>query len=328
MGAIDILLTGDEGIAPGLFVTAGSIVTSSRSNYPIVFHVMDTGLTEQTVLAFRRFIGQFKAVSLDIQPVDVSIFKSANSYRGNHSAYARLLVERYVDADRVIYFDTDFLCMKDVGEFYFREMGGNIVLATKTPMYSSLADDCPFLPTEEASKYPYFNSGVLLIDLKKWREAEIEQKLLECLAMPVKLEKHDQTLLNWVLKGKWGELDSSYGLLLRHDTENPEDTNFHFGGGGVKPWQKGCHYSAVPLWWAFYDSYVRQFYRFTADDIIRRHSLRLIMFAHIAMWFRPILPIVFGLDKAKRMEKRDRFFRAFQRLAARIGDKKSENNIH
>ena len=328
MNTIHILLAGDEGIAPGLFVAAGSIAVSCRKRCQIIFHIMDTGLSRATVVAFQEYMRQFKATSLEIHPVDISVFKKANSYRGGHSAYARLLVARYVDADRVIYFDTDFLCMKDVGEFYSREMGDNIVLATKTPMYLSLADDCPFLPAEEASRFPYFNSGVLLIDLKKWRAAGIEKKLLECLAMPVKLGKHDQTLLNWVLKGEWGELDSSYGLLLCHDTENPEDTNFHFGGGGVKPWQKGCHYGAVPLWWAFYDSYVRKFYRFAADDVIRRHSLRLIMFAHIAMWFRPFLPIVFGPDKAKRMKKRDRFFRSFQRVAARIEGKKLEGAIH
>lgn len=302
---VHILLAGDEGVAPGLFVTTGSIVASSHSGCSLVFHVMDTGLRPDSIDRYRRFVAQFANVSVRIYGVDMSSFKGANPYRGNYATYARLLVGQYVKADRVVYFDTDFLCMKDVADLYHRDISDKVVFATKTPMYMSLADDCPFLSSEEAVKYPYFNAGVLLINLAEWRNREIEHKLMDALRSNVKLEKHDQTLLNWVLRDEWGLLESEWGLLLCHDTDRPDDTNFHFGGGGVKPWQYGCHYGAVPLWWTVYDMVVRPYYRFAHDDAIRRKSYQMLWGAHLLAKVPFLLKQIFDEEKAARILTRD-----------------------
>jgi lipopolysaccharide biosynthesis glycosyltransferase len=55
---------------------------------------------------------------------------------------------------------------------------------------------------------PYFNAGVLLVDLAAWRAAEVTTKALAC------LEQHrrhvmfwDQYAMNVVMAGKWGPLD-------------------------------------------------------------------------------------------------------------------------
>ena len=315
---VHVLLAGDAGIVPGLFVTIASLVENCDPTRNIVIHFMDTGISENDTDALRKFIVAFHNVSLEIYAVDLSPFHGANTYRGSYGAYARLLVQRYIEAARVVYVDTDFLFMRDAAELFDMDMKGNVVLATETPMIPTLADDCPFLSANETKGEPYLNSGVLLIDLVQWRRLGCENRILELLKQPIELEHHDQTLLNFVLRRNWGRLDSSWGLLLIHDTDNPSHTNFHYGGGGVKPWKMGCHYSSVPIWWAYYDRFVRPYYRFNDDDKIRANTMRLLFYAHVLIKFAPLLRLVFSEEKVLRMKKRDVHYNLMREVAAQV----------
>ena len=53
----------------------------------------------------------------------------------------------------------------------------------------------------------YFNSGVMVLNLKKWRQDNIETKLFDCLRQnPKYVWCWDQYALNVVFAGKWGKL--------------------------------------------------------------------------------------------------------------------------
>ena len=58
-----------------------------------------------------------------------------------------------------------------------------------------------------------FNSGVLLINNKKWRESNIVSRLLEK-AKDTNLRNGDQTVINEVFKDKIEELDLSYNYQI------------------------------------------------------------------------------------------------------------------
>ena len=165
------------------------------------------------------------------------------------------------------------------------------------------------------------NTGILLIDLERWKDLHFEQSILELLHRPVQLTFADQTLLNFVMRGNWGELDSSWGQLLIHDTNKPGHTNFHFGGGGVKPWKMGCHYSSVPIWWAYYYRYVRPYYRFKRDGDIRFYTMCLIVGAHVLIKFAPILMLIFPRAKVERMKQRDVYYPLMRKTAMLVRKK-------
>ena len=315
---IQVLLAGDAGIVPGLFVVIASLATNCDPTRKLVVNFMDTGISDEDRAALSRFATTFPRLVLKMHKVDMTPFHGVNAYRGSYGAYARLLVQRYVDASRVIYVDTDFLFLKDAATLFDQDMGDSVVLATRTPMIPTLADDCPYLPANEVKGEPYMNTGVLLINLELWKESHFEQIILGLLSRPVKLPFADQTLLNFVMRGRWGELDSSWGLLQIHDTDMPSQTNFHFGGGGVKHWKKGCHYSSVPIWWAYYDRFVRPYYRFKDDDKIRDNTMRLLLYAHVLIKFAPLLRLVFSGAKIARMKKRDAHYKLMKATAKHV----------
>ncbi|MHC5828967.1 MAG: glycosyltransferase family 8 protein, partial [Nostoc sp.] len=60
----------------------------------------------------------------------------------------------------------------------------------------------------------YFNSGVLVMNLKKWREDQIFEKVIEYLTINKQYVRwHDQDALNAILAGKWGELEPGWNQM-------------------------------------------------------------------------------------------------------------------
>lgn len=317
-----VIVAGDEGIAPGLFATVGSIAVSCNRERGVEINFLNTGLRTETLIAFKRFVGQFSWVRLIVHEVDLSPFDGATLMKGSYSAYARILFRRYVKADRVLYFDTDFLVLKDVSELFNMDMCGATAWATMTPTIPYLNMDCPFYRPEEIQGVPYFNSGVILFDGKQWEEQDCEGRIIEKLKTGIHLAYHDQTLLNYVLKDHWKRLPDEWGLMMIHNTRNPLDTNYHFGGGG-KPWQASCTFISSGLWWFFYKRWIYRYYHVKNDAIVRAViRLRELVAYHLFPIIRLAAFFNSSLNsKLERLKKRRLYFpyfRAAEKLLAEV----------
>jgi lipopolysaccharide biosynthesis glycosyltransferase len=128
---------------------------------------------------------------------------------------------------KVIYLDADLIIRADLGELWDTRFDGAPCLAVQ---------DChiPFLNAEQAlanfdkcgrhlasavpvSNYrelglnplaPYFNAGVLVVDIEAWRHANLTRKMLDCLDRNRDhVRWHDQYAMNVVLSEQWRPLD-------------------------------------------------------------------------------------------------------------------------
>jgi lipopolysaccharide biosynthesis glycosyltransferase len=83
----------------------------------------------------------------------------------------------------------------------------------------------------------YFNSGVMLIDINKWREKKIIKKSLEFTKKyKNNLKLADQDILNCLFKNNWQTLNKKFNF--RATTKNPIPTNvviLHYLTH-LKPW--------------------------------------------------------------------------------------------
>lgn len=66
-------------------------------------------------------------------------------------------------------------------------------------------------------KSRYFNAGLLVYDLKMWREENLSEKLLENFKENLWFD-HDQGTLNAVFAERWKELDYSWNTCKGDDT--------------------------------------------------------------------------------------------------------------
>ena len=160
--------------------------------------------------------------------------------------YFRLLAPFIFNENRIIYLDTDTIVTGDITPLMTLPLEGQIVGAVQDwlPEIKDAVINWRQLGVD--GEIPYFNSGVLVIDLKKWRNEKISEQTLricsenkEYLVVDNKWCQHEQYGLNVAINGKWFQLSS----IWNHFTELPGNIDeikiLHFVGQG-KPGSGKC----------------------------------------------------------------------------------------
>jgi len=235
---IHVMTSADERFSPGLLVMIASALVALPPEEEITFHILNGGIAPRTMDRVRR-IGErlHDHCSVVDYPVNEAEFSHMPLGPGqSRMNYARLRMGTLLAVDKVLYLDSDILVLKDLAEIWKADMLGKVALAC-ADFISRLESDCPWPLTEEEKSYAYFNSGFMIIDLRKWREQGMEDAILKLAAQSGHGYKlHDQTLLNYVLRGKSAVIDPSWNWVHRDVNEGPKlmEANLHFTG--QKPW--------------------------------------------------------------------------------------------
>lgn len=204
---IDVVLCSDENYAPYSAVVMISALTNTKYKEGFHFHLLTTGLKEETEAKLKSTILEYGA-KIDITTVNASITRERKIELGRFgiAALFRLYMHRYLDKSikRVIYLDCDLVILGDLKQLWEQD------LADKT--VGAVTDLCS--PSSYSKRVTdYFNSGVLLINLEKWRNKNIGENALENLiTTPYKYQYLDQDVLNDMLKKDWLSLDLSWNV--------------------------------------------------------------------------------------------------------------------
>lgn len=129
------------------------------------------------------------------------------SFKGNFIVYYKIfgLLDLGIK-DRVLVIDGDTLILQDLKTLYEMDLHGKTVGAVKEFSTSSNKHG------ENGSKE--YNTGVLLVDLNRYRDLKIEEKLLEYVSfMPSDWKTGDQTLISLALT----EHQEIYQISLRYN---------------------------------------------------------------------------------------------------------------
>jgi lipopolysaccharide biosynthesis glycosyltransferase len=130
--------------------------------------------------------------------------------------YYRLFFPLLVPANvsRLLYVDTDTVIVGDIRVLFSEDLIGFPLGA----VYDNYVKTQPLIGVDKEGEY--FNSGVLLMDLKRWKEQNITQKAVEYLHQyPERILFVDQCALNAVLKKNWKALPEKYNLIFSYIPE-------------------------------------------------------------------------------------------------------------
>jgi lipopolysaccharide biosynthesis glycosyltransferase len=132
--------------------------------------------------------------------------------------YARLLAPRVLpeDVDKVLYLDCDMVVLSDLSPLYDSSCEGSAVHAARDEVGTVSGPRGVFnfsdlgIPPET----PYFNSGVLLMNLRRWREQAIAERVLEYLRRyRASVRFWDQGGMNAILHDAWTEIDPAWNQM-------------------------------------------------------------------------------------------------------------------
>ncbi|MBU7585837.1 MAG: glycosyltransferase family 8 protein [Nostoc sp. TH1S01] len=215
---IVLVCAADNNYAMPLAVTVRSALANLHPDHRIALFILDGGISDTN----KHKITQ----SLDSKQIDISWIRLDDALFANLPLYGHVTISTYYRMlipevlpkhfDKAIYLDSDMVVTGDLAELWHIDIGDNYVLAVQddNQLYMSIAYDWKTyqaLGISPDSKY--FNAGLLVINIEKWRTENIGKKVLEA----IKRENlaNDQDGLNVVLVGKWGDLHPQWNQMPR-----------------------------------------------------------------------------------------------------------------
>lgn len=223
-----VLCAADERYALPLAVTLMTAGERLQAGHELQVYLVNNGLSEQSLEMLKETLANLPIRFRPLPRPDVAIDDLGISHHISRTAYLRLFAERWLPADveQVVYLDSDLLVEESLTELWNQPLGERYCLAVPDiacPFIDSrkVRDNfrrfAPYLAVYEPirnyrelgldGRGYYFNSGVMLLNLRKWREEQLGQRLLDSLRQN---RPHvwcwDQYALNAVLAGNWGVL--------------------------------------------------------------------------------------------------------------------------
>ena len=199
-------------------VMIASVVRTRRTADPIVFHVLDSGLTaDMRELVERTFAGD--GVSFGwIRVTRAALTTLADCVQAHASPlfYQTLLLPEVLPVDRVIYLDVDLLCLRPIDILWQTDLGGAPLGAVQDmaiPTVSSPQGIRNFRNLGLSPDRPYFNAGVMVIDLAEWRARRLITQAIEYLCNAHARESmHAQDALNAIIRD-WTCLPLAWNVI-------------------------------------------------------------------------------------------------------------------
>ncbi len=163
--------------------------------------------------------------------------------------YMRLFIPYFIpeEIEYVLYLDVDMIVLGDVTTIFENELQDKVIAAVLDPRIITFDNSWGGVLNYEALGLPgstrYFNTGLLLMNTKKWREQNVTKKIIQCIENNKKFANYpDQYGLNVVLANQWLELDPLWNHFSTIET-NQKPYLIHFVER--KPIYQSYNYSEI-----------------------------------------------------------------------------------
>lgn len=224
---------------------------------------IDAEIIEFDAKQFEELHDEFSSKTLSASIAALQKFKLADSLPG---------------IDKLLYLDSDIIVRKDLAEIYQIDIDD---------VYAAAAFDTGIMysaKTKQINSTSYFNSGVMLLNLRRMREDNIPHKLIEFKKQYEDKSLMDQHVFNCVLKENVKFFTNRYNLLytnlLRAKSKYSMDrlnSLMHTDFDSVADIRKQAviiHFSSKDKPWKFYDTPLAdEWYKYFLESNVKSATL-------------------------------------------------------
>lgn len=250
---IPIFYASDENYIPYLAVSLFSLKEHKTKGENYKIHILYTGEQGGNVVKIR----EMEEEDFSIQFVDVakeldfiSDCMVCRDYYTPAIFYRLLIPQLFPQYDKVLYLDCDTVALADVAQLYNMEIGENYIGAVVDQAVVAVPQFCAYTKNAlgiECDKY--FNSGVIVMNVKKLREIDFCGKFVKILRSYNFVIAPDQDILNLICKGKVHYYDKVWNQMPIAGAKVKQPKLIHYNLT-MKPW----HYDGIlyeEYFWAF-----------------------------------------------------------------------------
>lgn len=259
MSRLAVLYSCDDNYAQIMAVSIVSLYENNKNADDVVVYCLTYNVKDDTKSSLKRISEKYNRNIFFIDSASI-----CNKYRfwesNEDSRYVRLLADKILKEDRVLYLDCDLIINDGLEELANLDISEYAVAAVLDTCRKKARDESDM---RDVSKY--FNSGVLLMNLKYWRDHNLHEKFKK-----FKQEHNnkgmfrDQRVLNGTLDNEAYILEPKYNVtpelfkfsssqimkLCKIDSFYSQDKIdearknpivVHFAGVSIyRPWFKNC----------------------------------------------------------------------------------------
>lgn len=209
---MNILLTIDDNFVPQLAANICSVCENNQDAGDISFYIFDNGISDDNKQLLDDFVLSYKR---SISFISIIGFMNTIGFEfdttgWNEIVLARLLMSKFLpeEIERVLYLDGDTIVRGSLKELWDTDLEDCTLGAVVEPTANK--ERRRKLGIEQ---FPYYNAGVLLVNLANWRKGNAESRILNyCASNSDKLFANDQDAINVVLKDEIHTLSPSYNF--------------------------------------------------------------------------------------------------------------------
>lgn len=211
MTPINVCLACDNNYAKYAGVVVASVLANSKNDESLNFYILDGGISESKKTEILS-LKSIKDCKIEFVQIDEAMFEdykkvATHKYISIATYYRLRLATLLPEVERIIYFDCDMVVNSSLNNLFNVELGENVIAGVRDINKRMLQQN----PS-------YINAGMVLFDLNKIREENIEQKFYDYTNENFEtIKMGDQTIINEVLKGR---------IKIVEDEWNVQSSNF------------------------------------------------------------------------------------------------------
>ena len=243
---IPIFFTIDDGYAPYLHVALISLIKNASKDRRYKIIVVYQELNEENRNNLAKLVEDYPNFEMEFkfmkQSLDMITDRIENRLRSDYftmTIYFRIFIpDMYPEYDKAIYIDRDIIVPGDISELYDTDMHDNLIGVVTDGSVNDVPELQRYMTESLGLKLgDYFNSGMLLMNMKELRNVHLAEHFLyllnkyhfDCVAP-------DQDYLNSMCYGKIEYLDSCWDAMPNRnkpEIENPKIIHYNLFD---KPW--------------------------------------------------------------------------------------------
>lgn len=240
---ISIFFTTDNNYVKFLSVTLVSIVMNT--DWPIHFYILDGGISDVNKQKIEE-IKKIRDFHIEYLKVDRKLFDVMPESSGRHitgeTNYRFIISSIKKELKKCIFLDADLVVDGDISRLWITDVHSYYMAAVTDQ--ASLPPGCWADKLPLPRNYAYVNTGVIVVNLEKWREDGVESKFFQNAAKYKKLLQFpDQDVLNITLAPRVLNISHIFNAMpvqkyLNKEQEMEAFTNpviIHWAGFR-KPW--------------------------------------------------------------------------------------------
>lgn len=240
---IPIFFAADKNYIPFLAVAIKSLTDNASKEYFYNIHILTgSGFCEEDIDKLKMNMSSNSRLIIDnvkdcLAGVEDNLEYALRDYYTISIFYRLFIASLYPNYKKVIYLDCDIVVPGDISKFYIIELDGNILGAIVDDVIVN--SECFRIYSNKAIGVDftrYFNSGVLLIDLDKYREEMILENFIYLIKKyNFETIAPDQDYLNVLCKDRVKYIEKGWDLMPIGEIYKGEIYLIHYNNFR-KPW--------------------------------------------------------------------------------------------